>query len=112
MLNEKIRNIIANDEFASELEKVDIQEMKKLFEKYDVVLTDEEVLEFVREAVEEDKGEIPLNEEELENVSGGIAVTIALAMLGWTWAYADSVYGGRAKAVSGVISYWKKKFKR
>lgn len=111
MISEKVKDIVNNKEFVTKLETIPPEEMKNLFAEYNVTLTDEEILEFVREAVEEDKGEITLGEEDLEIVSGGIAVTIALAMLGWTWTYAESVYGSRAKAVSGIISYWKKKFK-
>lgn len=111
MLNEKIKDIINNEEFIAKMEKTEAEDMKSLFAEYGVELTDEEVLEFVKEAVEEEHGDIPLNEDDLENVAGGVAVGLALKALGWTWKFAVRTYGSPEAAARGIISYWSKKFR-
>lgn len=108
---EKIKEIINNEEFITKMEKTEAENMKALFTEYGVELTDEEVLEFVKEAVEEEHGDIPLNEDDLENVAGGVAVGLALKALGWTWSFAVRTYGSSEKAAKGIVSYWKKKFR-
>ena len=108
-MNEKISVLLNNEEFAAKLANTETAEMKALFAAYGVELTDEEVLEFVQTAVEADNGEVPLNEDDLENVTGGSAVGLALKALGWTWKFAVKTYGSPEKAVQGIISYWKKK---
>ena len=108
-MNEKISVLLNNEEFAAKLASTDTAEMKALFAAYGVEMTDEEVLEFVQTAVEADNGQIPLNEDDLENVTGGSLVSMALKALGWTWKFAVKTYGSEEEAAKGIISYWKKK---
>ncbi len=107
-MNEKIKELLVNEAFAAELEKVEtVEEIKALFAAHGVQVTDEELTELIKQPAMADADE--LSEEDMEMVSGGSAVTLALKALGWTWKFAVKVYGSPSKAIKGITKFWKKK---
>ena len=104
MENKKMAALFENEMFVKELkEQTGPDQVRDLFAKNGVALSDEELAEFLAEGKNSETGE--LSTDELDNVAGGIFATLG-GMLAASWGYACKVYGSPEKAVEGIATYW------
>ena len=93
-LNETLNTLFRNEAFAEEAKHVTtVEEMQKLAAKYDVRLTEEEIVEMCRVIAEQLQADGELSETALENVAGGVWgwVVVGVVSVG---AFALGVYNG------------------
>lgn len=104
MENKKMEALFENETFVKELqEQAGPEQIRELFAKNGVVLSDEELAEFLAAGKKVETGELSTGE--LDNVSGGVIGTLS-AILAATWSWSCSVYGSPEKAVEGITTYW------
>lgn len=102
--NEKMASLFENEMFVKELkEQTRPEQVRDVFAKNGVNLSDEELAEFFAEGKKIDAGE--LNTDELDNVAGGIFATLG-GILAASWGYACKVYGGPEQAIEGIATFW------
>lgn len=105
MKNEKMAVLFENEAFVKELQtQAGPEQIRELFAKNGVVLSDEELAEFLAAGKKIETGE--LSTDELDNVAGGGVVLTMCKILGAAWTWSCSVYGSPEKAVEGITSYW------
>ena len=100
---EKIRVLMESDAFGKEIENVENKtELKNIFEKYGIDITEDEVVEICRGIAAKKNDE--LSEEDLDIVSGG-GILSGLAIVAGAWAVsyvAGYVAGKVIKKKTGV----------
>lgn len=106
-MEKKIENLFGNEAFMEKFMALNTpEEIQALFAENGVEVSAEELHELIQEAMGKDA---ELNTEQLDNVNGGGAVSIAWLLLKGTWAFAVKVYGSPEKAVREIGLYWARK---
>lgn len=103
----KIKELFSNEEFLKKFEALEeVEKIADLFKDFGVEMTDSELADFVKAAIEEKKG-AELGEADLENVNGGIGWGAVAA----TWAFAVDYWGGTKEACVATYSFWRNVFR-
>lgn len=104
MENKKMESLFENEAFVKELqEQAGPEQIRELFAKNGVVLSDEELAEFLAAGKKVETGELSTGE--LDNVAGGIIGTLS-AILAATWGSACDTFGGPENAVKEISKFW------
>lgn len=103
-MDERLSVLSSNEEFKSKLVALEtVEQIQALFNEYEIEMSQDEVAEFCKEVAKAanllPEGE-ELNEEELENVAGGIVITasVALTYAAYAGALALGAYLGYQRA--------------
>ena len=108
MENKKMAALFENEAFVKELkEQSGPEQIRDLFAKNGVPLSDEELAEFLAEGKKAETGE--LSTDELNNVAGGVFATLG-AMLAASWAWSVKTYGSPEAAIEGISTFWYNQF--
>lgn len=106
-MSKNYKELFGNEEFVEKFNSLEgIESAKTLFAEYDVEISDEELAELIKEAVE--KSDAEFSAEELDDVNGGIFGTLG-AILAGTWSLAVKTYGSPEKAVKEIGLFWARK---
>ena len=104
---EKIKALFANEEFAKKFEALeDIEKIGQLFAEYGVEMSEAELADFVKAAIDDHKG-AELVEKDLEDVAGGAP----WGAIGIVWGFAVDYWGGTREAVNATYNFWRNVFR-
>lgn len=104
---EKIKALFANEEFAKKFEALDdIEKIGQLFAEYGVEMSEAELADFVKAAIDANKG-AELGEKDLEDVAGGAP----WGAIGIAWGFAVDYWGGTRQAVNATYNFWRNVFR-
>lgn len=102
--NEKMAALFENEAFVKELKQQSSPEqVRDVFAKNGVNLSDEELADFFAEGKQIETGE--LGADDLDDVAGGIWGVLG-GMLYGSWKWACKVYGSEEAAVEGIATFW------